>query len=58
MEDILGSSPRLLLTGGGSITCSSHQGRVELTFVEESLVSGVVMGLSLGSRWLLLEGTG
>ena len=28
---ILGSSPRMLLTGGVSITCSSHRGRMELT---------------------------
>ena len=54
---ILGSSPRLLLTGGVSITCSSHQGRVELTFEEESSVSGVVFGTKTGEQ-VATEGTG
>jgi len=47
---IIGSSPRLLLDGTVNITCSSHKGRVELTFEEESLVRGNVFGTESSER--------
>ena len=48
--NVISSSARLLLSGQISISCSSNLGRVDLTFVEESLVHGIVYDTESGEQ--------
>ena len=47
---ILSYSPRLVLSGNVTISCSSNLGRVDLTFAEESLVHGTVYCTQSGAQ--------